>query len=72
MEATINGQKHEILLPTPERMVESCQRRDRMVAAIRDTIPFLRSLADTFQDGEQEMMQASLANKIAELEDLIA
>ena len=70
LNATDNhGQKCDILLPTPDRLLESLQRRDRLEASAKNAIPFLRDLASTFQDGEEEMMQGSLSSTIRELEE---
>jgi len=66
-----HGQEWDILLPTPDRLLESLQRRDRLEAAAKNALPFLRDLASSFQGGEEEMMQASLSSTIRELEEAL-
>jgi hypothetical protein len=58
MEATINGQKHEILLPTPERMVGS-MRQAKLYAAAQRALDYLTDHGIDL-DGEDEALVADI------------
>jgi hypothetical protein len=64
MQATINGIKHDILLPTPERMVESMQRHDRLYAAAQRALDYLTDHGLDLE-GEEEAYVADIRLDLA-------
>jgi hypothetical protein len=54
-----NGQKVEILLPTPDRMLESIDRRERLEAAAKRALDYLTDHG-TDLDGEDEELVADI------------
>ena len=59
MEATINGQKHEILLPTPEHMVESIKRQAKLYVAAQRALDYLTDHGIDLE-GEEEALVADI------------
>lgn len=63
-----NGMKNEILLPTPERMLESIQRQRRIEAAAQRALEYLTDHGIDLE-GEQEELVADIR---LELENALA
>ena len=54
-----SGMKHEILLPTPERLLESIQRQRKLEAAAKRALDYLTDHGIDL-DGEEEALVADI------------